>query len=322
MAHLASKAFSQLADLIRALFGADPHKHDGPCYEKLGSLEAPPTPPSIARPLQPYHGMSVPVDSSVDPLDSQHIYDDFDERCYFTVAKGGNNVLLWPTTSESENSAGEVIYDDYWRDDDGDSPQERIANAVRIYEHLSASGPLHPRLVQYEAKTPSGLRLARLRPGPIPWDLPRADSSDIILALYQRWAMQVLSALVFLHERGVVLDAVSHDSLWLREDFSVAVSCLVHAGCAAIQIDGDGSGCLYIDPPSNVFRGDWDAESEKCTPRAVHVKGDLFSWATLVFYLMTGREHPLERGLDTKREDDSREAMRREQAVENGRFHA
>ncbi|CAN9280107.1 unnamed protein product [Alternaria alternata] len=46
----------------------------------------------------------------------------------------------------------------------------------------------------------------------------------IMLALYYRWALQALSALSFFHSRSVYLTFFSSRNVWLRSDFSLAIT--------------------------------------------------------------------------------------------------
>lgn len=73
----------------------------------------------------------------------------------------------------------------------------------------------------------------RLNPGPHWGDLPvmttpvqetPSREDKIMLALYYRWALQALSALNFFHSRSVYLTFFSSRNVWLRSDFSLAIT--------------------------------------------------------------------------------------------------
>jgi hypothetical protein len=79
----------------------------------------------------------------------------------------------------------------------------------------------------------NGVIVERLNPGPYWGDLPvmtipipemPSREDKIMLALYYRWALQALSALSFLHSRSVYLTFFSSSNVWLRSDFSLAIT--------------------------------------------------------------------------------------------------
>ncbi|KAI4642010.1 uncharacterized protein J4E79_011536 [Alternaria viburni] len=57
---------------------------------------------------------------------------------------------------------------------------------------------------------------------PVPEEPSREDR--IMLALYYRWALQSLSAISYLHSRSIYLTFFSSTNVWLRPDYSLAIS--------------------------------------------------------------------------------------------------
>lgn len=81
-------------------------------------------------------------------------------------------------------------------------------------------------------------RLERLNPGPFadmalpPLALPLPSELGLqdqtLLALFYRWALQTLSALHFIHCQSMVLIDFCSESIWLREDFSAAITGFIY----------------------------------------------------------------------------------------------
>ena len=265
-----------MANFIRALFGA-PTVQDtnNPPARSSGSyIEKQITAPEIPRSAKPYFGRPVPLEADLSD-DKQGLYTDFYERALAVVANDKTSILLFPSTFRSEDGfTGEIRYDE-WFDEDGDSPHKRLDGAARIYEHLSANGPLHPALVQYKGRTKSGFRLERLHTGHLPSSRPRADGDAQLLALYQRWALQLLSTLAWLHAQGVVLNAMDLHDLWLRQDYSIAIANLVNAGSAAVGVSA--SEVRYsssVDLPWSAWRLYDTKDVDEITPG--DIRGDIF----------------------------------------------
>jgi hypothetical protein len=68
---------------------------------------------------------------------------------------------------------------------------------------------------------------------PLPNEISRADR--ILLSLYYRWALQALSALKFAHSRSVVLRNFGSHLIWLRPDFSLAITAFFCASAPEIE---------------------------------------------------------------------------------------
>jgi hypothetical protein len=107
--------------------------------------------------------------------------------------------------------------------------------------------------------------------------VPKAQNQNdkMLLKLYYRWALQGLSALGFLHSHGVFLRTFSPQLIWLRSDYSLALTGFVTAditGDTTPYTDGVGGG-------EQMTYGDYSVHG--C------VKEDLYYWATFVWRLMT-----------------------------------
>jgi hypothetical protein len=127
--------------------------------------------------------------------------------------------------------------------------------------------------------------LERVFPGPFDLTLPTMNvpvpsvqntSDKLMLSLYYRWALQGLSALSFLHSNKIYLRTFSSQQIWLRSDFSLALT-----GFVGADITGDkndyGEGGSVSDEIMEFDEG------------ALHgcVAEDIFYWATFVWRLMT-----------------------------------
>jgi hypothetical protein len=88
-----------------------------------------------------------------------------------------------------------------------------------------------------------GIVVEKLEPGP--WDslpvmtvpLPTETSRTdrILLSLYYRWALQALSALKFAHSRSVFFRNFCWRLVWLRSDFSLAITGFFCASAPEIE---------------------------------------------------------------------------------------
>jgi hypothetical protein len=131
----------------------------------------------------------------------------------------------------------------------------------------------------------SSLLLERLWPGPFDLKLPvmtvpvpanPGHNDKMMLSLYHRWAIQGLSALSALHSRGIYLRTFSSQMMWLRSDYSLALTGFLGAEIADDETDyGEG--------------GRVREEIMEFDEEAVHgcVEEDIYYWATFVWRLMT-----------------------------------
>jgi len=88
-----------------------------------------------------------------------------------------------------------------------------------------------------------GVIVERLEPEPSEWDLPAlivplpqdlSRNDRLLLFLYYRWALQVLSAFKFAHLRSVFIRNFCFRLVWLRSDFSVAITGFCAASAPSI----------------------------------------------------------------------------------------
>ena len=155
-----------------------------------------------------------------------------------------------------------------------------------------AAGSWHPNLVPFVARHEAGYIIQRLDPGPFRFHCGPASTSDVHLALYQRWALQLLSALSYLHQHGVMLNAVADEGLWLDSDLSILAANLLNAGCREVQVSaGHVATHEMISPwsPMELYHSMEIGETYPGVP-----KGDLFDWATVVYDWMSGGADPLQ----------------------------
>jgi hypothetical protein len=147
---------------------------------------------------------------------------------------------------------------------------------------------LNLRLMQrryYSVLDDGSLLVERLWPGPFDVKLPvmtvpvpaKPDRNDkTMLSLYYRWALQGLSALSALHSHGIYLRTLSSQMMWLRSDYSLALTGFVGAEIADDETDyGENGGMCE--------------ELMMFNEEALHgcVEEDIFYWATFVWRLMT-----------------------------------
>ncbi|KAK3628928.1 hypothetical protein LTR56_009381 [Elasticomyces elasticus] len=305
-----------MLSFVRLLFG---HQAAGDKAE-APSLPAPPG-------RRQYDEQPVPLNASVDPADPEYYYE-WAEQVMVVPSNDGTSVLVhhgWLLAEDPDTH--EIIYHEHasmMRPDETDW-LKRIEGANTIYQHLFASQSSHPRIVGYLGPTNTGYRLERLNPGPIYDRELDVDSSDLALALYQCWGLQALSALKFIHSRGAVLNALASDSLWLREDFSIAVAGFMCAACAEIRVSAQGSPTMNAES----FACPWAASrtrslaAEKYTEAETgQPKKDLFDWAVWVCENMTGKS-PFQHSMTKSQQDQGYYAGIRplERALRRGEYN-
>lgn len=265
---------------------------DQQLLDDVTAIEDQPSPSPHEEKQKLYLGRPVPLESSHNPEESKVFYAELTEEFFVVPANDGMSVLVFSTYFQSESAEDQsVIYDDWemtMRRDPRNHPK-RLHDTVRLYEHLFRDRDPHPRIVRYLGPTPSGYRLERLAPGAV---RPCANSNgDAVLALRQRWALQMLSALQWIHDRGVTLQrgAIQKDAVWLRSDLSIAVAGFVTAACLELDIPAENW-------PSHHFVNPWAPQmSGRSEPPYTWrdtglPKGDLVDWATWVYGLMIEEE--------------------------------
>lgn len=252
-------------------------------WTSASTTEKQPQSPSEARlqPKLPYNGHPVPRGADLNP-DSRFIADWLED---FPVvpAEDGTSVLVFSDYFLSESSDGEVTYDEEVREVFEDQRHLCLHGFVQIHQRLQEeNGKSSPRIVRFLGAAPSHYRLEKLSPGPIPYYKPRAEQSDIVLALYQRWAMQYLAACQFVHGKGVIIASTPEDVSWLRSDYSLAIASFATAACEDLelgpwpQLGGMDFICPY-DP--------YDSPSDRDFGQP---KLDIFLWAVGIYELMNG----------------------------------
>lgn len=138
----------------------------------------------------------------------------------------------------------------------------------------------------YGALDDGSLLIERLWPGPFNFDLPvmtvpfpaqPSREDKMMLSLYYRWALHGLSALSALHAQKIYLRTFNQDMIWLRSDYSLALTGFVGADITGDETEyGEAGGSVFGE--DMVFDEDaWDG----C------VEEDIYYWATFVWRLMT-----------------------------------
>ncbi|KAJ8110047.1 hypothetical protein OPT61_g7000 [Boeremia exigua] len=194
------------------------------------SSEAPPPRPA-KRYLLSFPEEDFPQEASRAPEDVRDWFYDFFEALSCVPHKDGRSILIVepPDGFESDSRARPG-----WA-------RKRLRGA---YELL---GEGHPRIVRYLGPLESeiGVIVERLNPGPIEWDsfpaltVPLAQdlsrNDRLLLSLYYRWALQSLSALKFVHSRSVFIRNFCSQLVWLRSDFSLAITGFLAASAPQIE---------------------------------------------------------------------------------------
>lgn len=235
-------------------------------FRRILELDSPPPKTDLETPTPPpfpldlhrrFDGASVPDEVTSDPLDS-HTYASFFEELLVAPAREKDTVVVFPYYLAPGEKKGEYsIRDDDVLpppDDEVETVERRMVCTRRIYAHISPppGRERHPRIVEYAVATSTGYKLERPFFGPLYTlrGLEAAQSSRSFLPLYQQWALQALSALVFLHSKEVILHSLCDEVFWVREDLSIAVAGLMVAACGKLCVSaGPWSACAVHDNP-------------------------------------------------------------------------
>jgi hypothetical protein len=131
---------------------------------------------------------------------------------------------------------------------------------------------------------------------------PVLSPNDVLaLSLYYRWALQVLSAMSFFHQHGIFLRVFSSQMVWLRSDFSLAITGFINAvtnndypytDSGEEYLRNQSSKEYYDELPcedDGMITDEW-IRYEENGKEIPGVKEDLFQWATFVWRLMTNGE--------------------------------
>lgn len=121
---------------------------------------------------------------------------------------------------------------------------------------------------------------------------PKMETESPSLCLYYRWALQSPATLAFRHEHGVYLMDFSLSTIWIREDFSIALSGLVNATIPIDEWPYSPGGTRYepeIHYPTNP-----DIGQPELSPKI-----DLSDWSTFVWQLIRreASSHGAKRGV-------------------------
>jgi len=248
---------------------------------------------------------------------------DWHERWNIVLAGNGRDALVFSVLFVTELDTGEVIYDELDRrfEDHPGDPGQRLAETIKIHERLEEGGDLSDsgarckRVVKLLGSSPSCYRIENLLP-----NSPLTGSGQApgeCLALYQRWALQYLSACRYIHGKGIVINAPADECTWFRSDLSLVVAGFVGASCPDLEISAGGWwGGVTSCSPFSPYEGDSGSHAYRYgQPRT-----DLFDWACWVYQLMTGGRNPFLPPAKVGAEVSSQEMMAREKAVQMGLF--
>lgn len=86
----------------------------------------------------------------------------------------------------------------------------------------------------------------------VPVSAMMSKNDRLLLSLYYRWALQVLSAMSFMHSRSVYIKNFSSQLVWLRKDFSLAITGFICASAPEIEEE------LSQDTESKGAGSNWD----------------------------------------------------------------
>lgn len=254
-------------------------------WTAASTTEKQPQSPSEAQlqPKLPYNGHPVPRGTDLSP--GSRFIDDWLEDFPVVPADDGTSVLVFSDYFLSEGSDGEVTYDDGVRAVFEDQRHLRLFDLIKIHQRLQEGNEESSlRIVRFLGAMPSCYRLEKLSPEPLPYYRPRVEQSDTVLALYQRWALQYLSACRFSHAKGIVMASPPDDVSWLRSDYSLAVANFATAACEDLNINhgwtepgGHEDICPY-NPDITSLDNDRYGRPEL----------DIFLWAAWIYELMSG----------------------------------
>lgn len=125
----------------------------------------------------------------------------------------------------------------------------------------------------------------------------------LTLSLYYRWALQSLSAISYLHSQGIFLRVFSSQMVWVRSDFSLAITGFINAiHQSEFTYTSDVHGYHMSEEydaelpreDDGMVSDEWLTYQDENGSEVPGVKEDLFQWATFVWRLMTTGEqlHP------------------------------
>jgi hypothetical protein len=281
----------------------------------------------LPHPERPYGGQSVPREALYEP-DAEFL-DFWHEE--WLIAPGANEgeAVVFHLHFECERESGAVIYEQDARRDERYSAQ-RLADTIAIHQHLEegrdeSGSP--KRIVRFRGGSLSHYRITIPSGGIWTFNKPHVRD-EVVLALYQRWAMQYLSACRYIHARGIVINAPVDESIWLRSDLSIVVAGFTAASCQELDVPaGFWANAGTLESPLG------PADSQSTIPpfgvaECGEPRADLFAWACWVYTLMTGRRSPVVSMTEAAEQhkygspmlNEIGEERAREDAVRQGRF--
>lgn len=137
----------------------------------------------------------------------------------------------------------------------------------QIYERLAGKGG-HNGVLTYHGVCEDGIRLEY----PSYHDLKSFNISEQKLEQRRRWVIQIAETLHFIHSAGVIHGDLTSANTFLDDRLNAKV-----ADFAGSSLDRSP---LLIESPA----------SYQCPESPLSVKGDIFSFGSLVYEIMTGHE--------------------------------
>ena len=186
-----------------------------------------------------------------------------------------HSIIVVPTSYHDDDSP-----DAYWRAD-GTDVADRLFKTCIAYETL---GENHPCLLPYLSRDLwTGFPVFKKPTGPCLEDFVKDNHLDLYpptleddhirldpkyQPLVLNWALQLLSALKFIHLHNILYGTLYNRSFWLSSDLSLLLMGFMDAA----------------------FRDGYGYRGYSSVPN-VSVKSDLYGWALFVYRLMTNNYH-------------------------------
>ncbi|TVY23451.1 hypothetical protein LHYA1_G007894 [Lachnellula hyalina] len=201
------------------------------------------------------------------------------------------SLIFYPATYRPQN---DPEYEDpngsahAWQNQE--EAMEQLGWLKKIHEIIGASDPTsHPHVQRLlETQTGTGFPIVEfvdkgdlysfLRTNPKPV-VPSGKGSENPLTLKLRWALNIASALAFLHTKNIVFEGLSPNTIRLRSDLSAA---LVDLDAAAYkeQTGSDGMADGYRCP-------DWvEAPLADQAETWITPSQDIYAFGSLMYYLL------------------------------------
>ncbi|PQE33367.1 serine threonine kinase protein [Rutstroemia sp. NJR-2017a WRK4] len=235
--------------------------------------------------------------NGIKPVDEYSAY-----RVRVCRTEDKKSLIIYPSLYRPRN-------DPFYEDPDGschawqnqEDSMDQIEWLKKIHEVIGSSEPTtHPRVQRLvEIQTEDGLPVVEfvekgalsdfLRANPKPV-VPSGKGSENLLTLnifkkYRglttgrlRWALNIASALAFLHTKNIIFEGLSPDNINLRPDLSAALVNLDVAGYRE-QSGSDGTADGYGSP-------DWHGSPLSDEPETwIKPSQDIYAFGSLLYYL-------------------------------------